>query len=185
MSRHLAQLGRPLDRWRFHTCQAPGLQTWRVQTWQVCCTPKLSFPDVSTCVCAKLITNVNTCFDFRTKIFIRFPKTLFATEDALEVRKHSLGRNYVFIYTENTEFWLYYTSYTYCIWYWCTVMSKNYLINLSLTATKLQANWKGYSQKSKYRKMRRSGTVWLKRRGSYATFLVFHKDTIVSFWMCM
>ncbi|TSN57786.1 Unconventional myosin-Ic [Bagarius yarrelli] len=27
----------------------------------------------------------------RTKIFIRFPKTLFATEDALEVRKHSLA----------------------------------------------------------------------------------------------
>uniref|UniRef100_A0A8V5H1Y5 Uncharacterized protein n=1 Tax=Melopsittacus undulatus TaxID=13146 RepID=A0A8V5H1Y5_MELUD len=27
----------------------------------------------------------------RTKIFIRFPKTLFATEDALEVRKQSLG----------------------------------------------------------------------------------------------
>ncbi|XP_047676445.1 myosin Ic, paralog b isoform X3 [Tachysurus fulvidraco] len=52
----------------------------------------------------------------RTKIFIRFPKTLFATEDALEVRKHSL-------------------------------------------ATKLQANWKGYSQKSKYRKMRRSAIL--------------------------
>uniref|UniRef100_A0A671NE51 Unconventional myosin-Ic-like n=1 Tax=Sinocyclocheilus anshuiensis TaxID=1608454 RepID=A0A671NE51_9TELE len=30
----------------------------------------------------------------RTKIFIRFPKTLFATEDALEVRKHSLGMSY-------------------------------------------------------------------------------------------
>ncbi|XP_062873464.1 myosin Ic, paralog b isoform X3 [Trichomycterus rosablanca] len=27
----------------------------------------------------------------RTKIFIRFPKTLFSTEDALEVRKHSLA----------------------------------------------------------------------------------------------
>lgn len=27
----------------------------------------------------------------RTKIFIRFPKTLFATEDALEVRRQSLG----------------------------------------------------------------------------------------------
>uniref|UniRef100_A0AAQ5X4F4 Myosin Ic, paralog b n=1 Tax=Amphiprion ocellaris TaxID=80972 RepID=A0AAQ5X4F4_AMPOC len=40
----------------------------------------------------------------RSKIFIRFPKTLFATEDALETRKHSL-------------------------------------------ATKLQAGWKGYSQK--------------------------------------
>uniref|UniRef100_A0A672PVI2 Unconventional myosin-Ic-like n=1 Tax=Sinocyclocheilus grahami TaxID=75366 RepID=A0A672PVI2_SINGR len=49
----------------------------------------------------------------RTKIFIRFPKTLFATEDALEVRKHSL-------------------------------------------ATKLQSSWKGYSQKTKYRKMRQS-----------------------------
>ncbi|KAI2656310.1 Unconventional myosin-Ic [Labeo rohita] len=48
-----------------------------------------------------------------TKIFIRFPKTLFATEDALEVRKHSL-------------------------------------------ATKLQSSWKGYSQKTKYRKMRQS-----------------------------
>ncbi|XP_030631996.1 myosin Ic, paralog b isoform X1 [Chanos chanos] len=52
----------------------------------------------------------------RTKIFIRFPKTLFATEDALEVRKHSL-------------------------------------------ATKLQACWKGYSQKTKYRKLRRSAIV--------------------------
>ncbi|XP_053502449.1 myosin Ic, paralog b isoform X1 [Ictalurus furcatus] len=52
----------------------------------------------------------------RTKIFIRFPKTLFATEDALEVRKHSL-------------------------------------------ATKLQANWKGCCQKSKYRKMRRSAIL--------------------------
>lgn len=27
----------------------------------------------------------------RSKIFIRFPKTLFATEDALETRKHGLG----------------------------------------------------------------------------------------------
>uniref|UniRef100_A0AAX7U5J7 Myosin Ic, paralog b n=1 Tax=Astatotilapia calliptera TaxID=8154 RepID=A0AAX7U5J7_ASTCA len=49
----------------------------------------------------------------RSKIFIRFPKTLFATEDALETRKHSL-------------------------------------------ATKLQAGWKGYSQKCKYQKLRNS-----------------------------
>uniref|UniRef100_A0A8C1U9I1 Myosin Ic, paralog b n=1 Tax=Cyprinus carpio TaxID=7962 RepID=A0A8C1U9I1_CYPCA len=34
----------------------------------------------------------------RTKIFIRFPKTLFATEDALEVRKHSLG------YSQKTKY---------------------------------------------------------------------------------
>uniref|UniRef100_A0A8C9SYC2 Myosin Ic, paralog b n=1 Tax=Scleropages formosus TaxID=113540 RepID=A0A8C9SYC2_SCLFO len=52
----------------------------------------------------------------RSKIFIRFPKTLFATEDALEVRKHSL-------------------------------------------ATKLQACWRGYSQKSKYLKMRHSAIL--------------------------
>uniref|UniRef100_A0A8C9ERG3 Myosin IC n=1 Tax=Pavo cristatus TaxID=9049 RepID=A0A8C9ERG3_PAVCR len=32
----------------------------------------------------------------RTKIFIRFPKTLFATEDALEVRKQSLGESQAF-----------------------------------------------------------------------------------------
>uniref|UniRef100_A0A3B3Z9X5 Uncharacterized protein n=1 Tax=Periophthalmus magnuspinnatus TaxID=409849 RepID=A0A3B3Z9X5_9GOBI len=50
----------------------------------------------------------------RSKIFIRFPKTLFATEEALETRKHSL-------------------------------------------ATKLQAGWKGYSQKSKYQKLRNAG----------------------------
>uniref|UniRef100_A0A8C5AFH9 Myosin Ic, paralog b n=1 Tax=Gadus morhua TaxID=8049 RepID=A0A8C5AFH9_GADMO len=49
----------------------------------------------------------------RSKIFIRFPKTLFATEDALETRKQSL-------------------------------------------ATKLQAGWKGYTQKTKYQKLRRS-----------------------------
>ncbi|XP_041850351.1 unconventional myosin-Ic-like isoform X2 [Melanotaenia boesemani] len=49
----------------------------------------------------------------RSKIFIRFPKTLFATEDALETRKHGL-------------------------------------------ATKLQAGWKSYSQKSKYQKLRSS-----------------------------
>uniref|UniRef100_A0A8D3B5P4 Myosin Ic, paralog b n=1 Tax=Scophthalmus maximus TaxID=52904 RepID=A0A8D3B5P4_SCOMX len=47
----------------------------------------------------------------RSKIFIRFPKTLFSTEDALETRKHGL-------------------------------------------ATKLQAGWRGYSQKSKYLKLR-------------------------------
>uniref|UniRef100_A0A672Z6R2 Myosin Ic, paralog b n=1 Tax=Sphaeramia orbicularis TaxID=375764 RepID=A0A672Z6R2_9TELE len=50
----------------------------------------------------------------RSKIFIRFPKTLFATEDALETRKHSL-------------------------------------------ATKLQAGWRGYSQRSKFQKLKTAG----------------------------
>ncbi|XP_076138752.1 myosin Ic, paralog b isoform X1 [Alosa pseudoharengus] len=52
----------------------------------------------------------------RSKIFIRFPKTLFATEDALETRKHSI-------------------------------------------ATKLQSAWKGYRQKTKYRKLRSNAIV--------------------------
>uniref|UniRef100_A0A3Q2GJI7 Myosin Ic, paralog b n=1 Tax=Cyprinodon variegatus TaxID=28743 RepID=A0A3Q2GJI7_CYPVA len=52
----------------------------------------------------------------RSKIFIRFPKTLFATEEALESRKHGL-------------------------------------------ATKLQAGWKGYRQRTKYQKLRSSAIV--------------------------
>nr|XP_028563911.1 unconventional myosin-Ic isoform X1 [Podarcis muralis] len=49
----------------------------------------------------------------RTKIFIRFPKTLFATEDSLEIRKQSL-------------------------------------------ATKLQAGWRGYYRRKKFRQMKLS-----------------------------
>uniref|UniRef100_A0AAQ4QYX1 Myosin Ic, paralog b n=1 Tax=Gasterosteus aculeatus aculeatus TaxID=481459 RepID=A0AAQ4QYX1_GASAC len=52
----------------------------------------------------------------RSKIFIRFPKTLFATEEGLETRKHGL-------------------------------------------ATKLQAGWRGYRQKSKYQKLRSSAVA--------------------------
>uniref|UniRef100_A0A8D0GKM0 Unconventional myosin-Ic n=2 Tax=Sphenodon punctatus TaxID=8508 RepID=A0A8D0GKM0_SPHPU len=49
----------------------------------------------------------------RTKIFIRFPKTLFATEDALEIRKQSL-------------------------------------------ATKMQAAWRGFYKRKKFRQMKHS-----------------------------
>lgn len=45
-----------------------------------------------------LICQIDSVFllhHFRSKIFIRFPKTLFATEDALETRKHSLGNSLV------------------------------------------------------------------------------------------
>ncbi len=31
-------------------------------------------------------------YHYRTKLFIRFPKVLFATEDALQERKHGLGK---------------------------------------------------------------------------------------------
>ena len=30
-------------------------------------------------------------FSSRTKVFIRFPRVLFATEDALQTKKHDLG----------------------------------------------------------------------------------------------
>lgn len=44
---------------------------------------------------------------FRTKIFIRFPKTLFATEDAFEFRKHLLGMVPVpFIYRLRSRAWV-------------------------------------------------------------------------------
>ena len=32
------------------------------------------------------------CLHFRTKIFIRFPRVLFATEDALGLKKQELGK---------------------------------------------------------------------------------------------
>lgn len=39
-----------------------------------------------------------------------------------------------------------------------SVKGMMFMINVcTFTATKLQANWKGYCQKSKYQKMRRSG----------------------------
>lgn len=41
--------------------------------------------------CGEPLLTSHTFVFLRTKIFIRFPKTLFATEDALEVRKHSIG----------------------------------------------------------------------------------------------
>lgn len=41
--------------------------------------------------CGLTVNNLFLLSFFRTKIFIRFPKTLFATEDAFEIRKHLLG----------------------------------------------------------------------------------------------
>lgn len=85
---------------------------------------------------------------YRTKIFIRFPKTLFATEDALEVRKHSLGTSHIQKHTVS------------CVtvhWMVCVLLQMlTSTICSSCTATKLQSSWKGYSQKTKYRKMRQS-----------------------------
>lgn len=82
----------------------------------------------------------------RSKIFIRFPKTLFATEDALETRKHSLGENCrhsLMIYL----FFIYHRHHH--------IVTVSVFLNRA--ATKLQAGWKGYSEKSKYQKLRTAG----------------------------
>lgn len=81
-------------------------------------------------------------FSDRSKIFIRFPKTLFATEDALETRKHDLGKSSAHVPFINN------------------VVQEDInseVITLLLSATKLQSGWKGYSQKSKYQKLRNAG----------------------------
>lgn len=39
----------------------------------------------------KHVFSLSLSLSFRTKLFIRFPKTLFATEDAFEYRKHLLS----------------------------------------------------------------------------------------------
>uniref|UniRef100_A0A8C3H2E4 Unconventional myosin-Ic n=1 Tax=Corvus moneduloides TaxID=1196302 RepID=A0A8C3H2E4_CORMO len=63
----------------------------------------------------------------RTKIFIRFPKTLFATEDALEVRKQSLGE------------------------------ALTLAVDFCLKSTKMQATWRGFYRRKKFLTMKRSG----------------------------
>lgn len=65
--------------------QAPGLQTRRVQDGQVSGTHAWGLRGTW------WQPGADHCCPPRTKIFIRFPKTLFATEDALEIRRQSLG----------------------------------------------------------------------------------------------
>uniref|UniRef100_A0AAQ6A6R3 Myosin IHb n=1 Tax=Amphiprion ocellaris TaxID=80972 RepID=A0AAQ6A6R3_AMPOC len=80
----------------------------------------------------------------RTKIFIRHPRTLFATEDAFQVCKHKLG-----------EIWLNGWSCN------ATVNIKN-LLHLKLlpvfvAATRIQAKYKGFRVKEDYLKQREAG----------------------------
>uniref|UniRef100_A0A8C5BIY6 Myosin IHb n=1 Tax=Gadus morhua TaxID=8049 RepID=A0A8C5BIY6_GADMO len=79
----------------------------------------------------------------RTKIFIRHPKTLFATEDAFELCKHDLGglSFCLFIKAINTDFYSYKT------------VKKLF----TATATRIQAKYKGYRAKGDYLKQREAG----------------------------
>ena len=88
---------------------------------------------------------------FRTKIFIRHPKTLFATEDAFELCKHDLGglSFCLFIKAINTDFYSYKT------------VKKLF----TATATRIQAKYKGYRAKGDYLKQREAG--------EYLSFVLF------------
>ena len=83
-------------------------------------------------------------FPSRTKIFIRHPRTLFATEDAFQVCKHKLGE---MLFCKST----------------CksTVSIKNELrvklLSITFAATRIQAKYKGYRVKGDYLKQREAG----------------------------
>ncbi|KAM6901705.1 LOW QUALITY PROTEIN: unconventional myosin-Ih [Lycodopsis pacificus] len=77
----------------------------------------------------------------RTKIFIRHPRTLFATEDTFQVCKHKLGEMLFCTFTCN---------------------STQTLLRVKLTvivaATRIQAKYKGYRVKGDYLKQREAAT---------------------------
>lgn len=92
VSRHLAKLERHCSRRRALPDQIPGLQTRWVQNGQVGVTNGLRF--VTSHLewnSLALLLSFFSPFISRTKIFIRHPRTLFATEDAFQVCKHKLG----------------------------------------------------------------------------------------------
>ncbi|XP_056127040.1 myosin Ic, paralog b isoform X1 [Rhinichthys klamathensis goyatoka] len=75
----------------------------------------------------------------RTKIFIRFPKTLFATEDALEVRKHSLA-------TKLQSSWKGYSQ-------------KNKYRKMKQSAIRIQAWWRGILARRKAKRRREAANT--------------------------
>lgn len=103
MSWHMATLERDTSRGSATTHQTPWLQTRRVQDGKV----QSVQATATVWSCVVLLGPENICFLIgfpemyifsissyfsRTKIFIRHPRTLFATEDAFEICKHELGK---------------------------------------------------------------------------------------------
>ena len=83
--RDMAHVDRTAPGWGDCAGQAPGLQARRVQDGQVSGAHAWGLRGMG------WQPGADHCCPPRTKIFIRFPKTLFATEDALEIRRQSLG----------------------------------------------------------------------------------------------
>ena len=83
---------------------------------------------------------------YRTKIFIRHPKTLYATEDAFERCKHELGER---------ESWLRTTCLV--VVDFCIRVVVSLMQLCGIAATKLQGKYRGYKAKGELKKRKEAG----------------------------
>ena len=89
-------------------------------------------------------------FPSRTKIFIRHPRTLFATEDAFQVCKHKLGEMLLCKFNCNATLSI-------------TTLQRVKLCNcvtVTVAATRIQAKYKGYRVKGDYQKQKEAGECY-------------------------
>lgn len=77
-------------------------------------------------------------FSYSTKIFIRHPRTLYATEDAFEKCKHELGESKI-----SGDFLIF--------------NHKDLILCFKCAATRLQAKYKGYRAKGEFKKQKEAG----------------------------
>lgn len=109
-------------------------------------------------------------FPWRTKIFIRHPRTLFATEDAFQVCKHKLGEMLFCKPICNAE-----------------DSTRNLfrvkLLTVTVAATRIQAKYKGYRVKGDYLKQKEAGkwqlVIMKPQNKNIFLDLLFHKACLV------
>ena len=81
-----------------HNVQVTFSEVWR-HCVAISSTPRsstnLESESTHTCQYGTVLDDVSL---YRTKIFIRFPKTLFDTEDLLQKRKHEIGTHPDLVY---------------------------------------------------------------------------------------
>lgn len=110
---------------------------------------------------AKYIFIFSLCYS--TKIFIRHPRTLYATEDAFERCKHELGE------CKSTMMDLQ----SLLVAQWLIILCSEF------AATRLQAKYKGYKAKGEFKKQKEAGkclNTWCRQDVPWC-FVVWVKDT--------
>lgn len=141
--------------------QTLRLQTWWVQVGQVSRPQEKLYPMQSITnpqpEKKHLLNLFKSYFHFvlRTKIFIRHPRTLFATEDAFQVCKHKLGGT-ALIYFCYREF---------------QKASHTKLLIKCFLATRIQAKYKGHRVKEGYLRQKEAGE---KTRFCFCYIFSFH-----------